>query len=98
VVRGSKACPVKAFQDWLIDASITSGPVFRPVPKGGVVSAKALSPHSVGLLVKRYAKLAGHGVRAGFATSVGTRASLLKVMDVSRHSAVDSLAVRAYGR
>jgi site-specific recombinase XerC len=35
IVRGAIACPVAAVQAWLASANITTGPVFRPIGKGG---------------------------------------------------------------
>lgn len=105
IVRGSKACPVEAVASWLEAAGIEEGPVFRSVTKGGKVSEKALTPHSVGLIVKHYAQRAGyngsdfggHSLRAGFATSaVVNGASLFRVMDVTRHKSTDTL--RGYVR
>jgi site-specific recombinase XerD len=105
VVRGAAACPVEAVRSWLERAGIAEGPVFRPVAKGGRVLSVALTPHSVGLIVKRYAALAGfsasyfsaHSLRAGFLTSAAMRgASIFKMMDVSRHKSGDTL--RGYVR
>jgi integrase len=73
----SHACPVKALTHWLDHAEIQSGPLFRIVNKGGDVGEAALSPQSVALIVKGYAKKAGldaanysgHSLRAGLITS-----------------------------
>lgn len=70
-------CPVRALRAWLDAAAITSGPLFRPVAKGGRVGAKRLSDRAVALVVKRAAEaagldprpFAGHSLRAGLATS-----------------------------
>src|SRR3977135_1415915 len=35
IVRGSVNCPVKAVKNWLQATSISEGPMFRPVTKGG---------------------------------------------------------------
>jgi hypothetical protein len=51
--RGSIACLVAAMKDWLAGASITEGPVFRPVGKGGRVVPSRLTPQR--LIVKAYA-------------------------------------------
>jgi integrase len=58
VPRGSKLRPVEALDDWLAAAGIADGPVFRPVAKGGRVLAEPLTPQSVALIVKRWAKAA----------------------------------------
>jgi site-specific recombinase XerD len=105
IVRGSCACPVETVRQWLERAKITAGPVFRPIAKGGRVTEFALTPHSVGIIVKTYAGRAGfdmrefgaHSLRAGFLTSAAMRgASIFKMMDVSRHKSVDTL--RSYVR
>jgi integrase len=102
IVRGHKACPVAAVETWLAFAQITQGPLSRPVSKGGQVLAGRLTPHSVGLIVKRHAEAAGfdpalfsgHSLRAGFLTSAAARgASLFKMMDVSRHRSADTLRI-----
>jgi hypothetical protein len=66
--------PVEALQAWLAAATITTGPIFRPVGKGDRVST---APFSAAEIVKRYATragldprtFAGHSLRAGFLTS-----------------------------
>ena len=37
VVRGRRACPVEAVNDWMASAGITTGPVFRRMGRGGRV-------------------------------------------------------------
>jgi site-specific recombinase XerD len=105
VVRGAKACPVGAVRAWLEAAGIAEGPLFRRMEKGGKVMADALSPHSIGAIVKAYAvragykaeDFAGHSLRAGFLTSAADRgASIFRMMDVSRHRSMDT--VRGYER
>jgi site-specific recombinase XerD len=64
-------------QTWLAAAEICTGPVFRPVLRGGHVQAVPLTPHSAGQIVKRYANCAGldpaayaaRSLRSGFLTS-----------------------------
>jgi integrase len=105
LVRGSVACPVEALKAWRAAASLTEGPLFRPVNKAGRVSAERLTDQSVALIVKAHAERAGldpklfsgHSLRAGFLTSAARRgASIFKMMDVSRHRSVDTL--RGYVR
>jgi site-specific recombinase XerD len=105
IVRGACACPVEAVQQWLERAKITAGPVFRPIAKGRRVMKVALTPHSIGVIVKAHAGYAGfnigefgaHSLRAGFLTSAAMRgASIFKMMEVSRHKSVDTL--RSYVR
>ena len=105
VVPGTVACPVKALKAWLSAAAITEGPLFRPVAKGGRILHARLTGKSVADIVKRYATqlgldpklFGGHSLRAGFLTSAAAKgASVLKMMDVSRHKSVDTL--RGYVR
>ena len=105
ISRGNKTCPVEAMREWMISARIDDGPIFRAINKAGAVSPNRLSDRSVAHIVKRYAEKAGldptlfsgHSLRAGFLTSAaGNGASILKMMDVSRHKSVDTL--RSYVR
>ena len=105
IVRGRKACPVDAVNNWLSSAEITTGPVFRRMGRGGRVFPDALTPFSIGQIVKRYVEAAGldpsefggHGLRAGFITSaVENGASVFRTMDVSLHRRVETL--RGYVR
>ncbi len=100
VPRGGRLRPVHAVEDWLEAAGITTGAVFRSIGKGGTLSGKRLSDRSVADIVKRWAAaakldptlFAGHSLRAGFVTSaLEAGADPLKVMDVTRHSQVQTL-------
>jgi integrase len=70
-------CPVRALQDWIETAGITTGPLFRPLNRHGQVLPGRLSDKGVARVVKRYAEAAGmdpsqyagHSLRAGLATS-----------------------------
>jgi integrase len=72
-----ETCAVSAIEKWLLEGSITEGPLFRPVRKGGSVATKRLTGHAVASIVKKYANRAGlpielfsgHSLRAGFVTS-----------------------------
>ena len=105
IARGDVACPAMALREWLEAAGIESGPIFRPIDKGGTVRTTRLTDRSVANIVKAYASRAGfdasvfsgHSLRAGFLTSAaGKGASIFKMMDVSRHKSVDTL--RGYVR
>ncbi|MGU3540005.1 site-specific integrase [Methylobacterium sp. A54F] len=100
IPAGSKLKPVQALDAWLRAAAITSGPVFRQVAKGGRVGLVALTDRSVAQIVKDRAAavgldadlFSGHSLRAGFVTSaLQAGADLLKVMQVTRHTQVDTL-------
>ena len=70
-------CPVRCVRAWLEAAAIGSGPVLRPVTKGGAIIERALSGRAVARILKRHAKAlgldpkvyAGHSLRAGLVTS-----------------------------
>jgi integrase len=71
-------CPANALRTWLDAATVTSGPLFRPVSKWGVVGDKGLDPASVNTILAHCAKAAGldyvpelssHSLRRGMATS-----------------------------
>jgi integrase len=75
--------------------------LFRSVRKGGTVKPQGLRGTDVARAVKRYAAMAGldpvefsgHSLRAGFVTSAAeTGASILKIMETTRHKSVDVLA------
>jgi integrase len=74
-------CPVRALARWLEIAAIAEGPIFRRVGRYGHVGGAALNDKSVALIVQRSAEragldpenLAGHSLRAGFATQAAAR-------------------------
>jgi site-specific recombinase XerD len=104
IPRGHKIRPVAAVQAWLEASQITDGYLLRSVWKGGRVMPRGLGGHDVSRRVKHYARaagftaeeiasLSGHSLRAGFATSAAeTGASILKIMETTRHKSVDVLA------
>jgi len=87
IVRGSQpestpqaecTCPVRALDQWLRQAGIENGPVFRKVNRGENVQKTVLNPASVAWILKRALGRAGvrdlhrygaHSLRAGFATT-----------------------------
>lgn len=68
--------PVTALTDYLDEANLTSGPIFRRGNRWGLTKAQ-LDGESVRLIVKRYAaragldpeRFGGHSLRAGFVTA-----------------------------
>jgi integrase len=103
IPRGLKIRPVEAVQSYLQAAQITDGCccLLRAVHRGGHVRSWGPRGHDVALIVKRYAlaagldpaEFSGHSLRAGFATSAAeTGASILKIMETTRHKSVDVLA------
>jgi integrase len=71
-------CPIRALEQWLRQANIRSGPVFRRVSRGENVQKAVLNPASVAWILQRALGRAGvrdlhrygaHSLRAGFATT-----------------------------
>lgn len=100
IPRGSKLKPVEALDEWLEAAAITTGPIFRPVNRGGRALPDRLTDQSVALVIKARAEAAkldpkifsGHSLRAGFVTSAfEAGADTLRVMSQTRHQSVETL-------
>lgn len=72
-----RICPVGSVGFWLEQSGIESGPLFRPISKGGVIGDEQLSDRAIADLIKHYAgkaglnpeKYSGHSLRSGLATS-----------------------------
>lgn len=70
-------CPVQALQEWLTDAGIIDGPIFRPVDRHGRTVQERLSTQAVSEVIKSRVVIlghdpkdySGHSLRAGLATS-----------------------------
>ncbi|MCA0431625.1 MAG: tyrosine-type recombinase/integrase [Proteobacteria bacterium] len=70
-------CPVRFLEDWLSITKITEGPIFRRVDWCGKISALAMKPEAVSIVVReRVAAVglypesySGHSLRAGLASS-----------------------------
>lgn len=75
--RSSGTCPVTAMRVWLEASGISLGPIFRPFNRHDQILEPRLTAHAVARVVKRSAvaagldpaKLSGHSLRSGFATS-----------------------------
>jgi integrase len=72
-----RLCPVSAYNDWIYNASLNDGPVFRKIHKSGEIGNSALHPDSIGKILGRIFTSAGiinasefstHSLRRGFAT------------------------------
>lgn len=88
-------CPVRALRAWLDATKLERGPIFRRVDRWGRVGTKALTGRAVALIVKKAAEragldaeeLAGHSLRAGFATTAARAgANLAEIGRVTRHA------------
>lgn len=83
-------CAVSALRQWLKDADIKSGPVFRPIPENRCLD-RAICDRTVCRIVQGRASKAaialegvsGHSLRAGFATSAAFAGA--SVHDIMRH-------------
>ena len=101
IPRGHHIRPVETVQTWLVAASISEGPVFRQITKGGRVEATALGDDGYVKAIKKRARAAGldpalfsgHSLRSGFLTSASEHgASTFKLQEVSRHKSLDVLS------
>jgi integrase len=93
-------CPILAYQEYLDAAGINSGPVFRRLNRNGQITTHKLTPQSVALIIKQYAKdagldwrsFSGHSLRAGFVTSAHlSGASEADIMQQTHHKSRDTL-------
>jgi integrase len=98
-------CPVRVLQSWLERASISAGPLFRPINRHGQLQPGRLFGIDVARIVKKLAsragldpkKYAGHSLRAGHATSAAIAgASERSIMNQTGHRSVQM--VRRYIR
>jgi integrase len=98
-------CPVTALREWLGEAGISAGPVFRKIDQWGNVGVNALHPGTVADIVKKRVSVlgldpslfSGHSLRAGLATSAAQAgASELTIMAQTRHAS--SAMVKRYIR
>ncbi len=100
-----ETCPVRAYQEWLSEARIGAGPIFREVDRHGRVQSKVLHKDSVGMIVKRAvgrigldtSAYAGHSLRSGLATQAYRNgANELAIMQQTGHRSLST--VRKYIR
>lgn len=109
IVRGlwqqedPRVCPVAAFDTWIAAAGIVEGAIFRGIDRFGRLGARALSPASVGNIVKERAAavglnpddLAGHSLRRGLATTADREGrTLSEIADHLAHA--DIRTTRGY--
>jgi site-specific recombinase XerD len=98
-------CPVRVLHEWLDQADISTGPLFRSINRHGKVQARRLGGIDVARVLKKLAKragldpakYAGHSLRAGHATSAAIAgASERSIMAQTGHRSVQM--VRRYIR
>ena len=95
IPNGTRFRVVDTLFNWLTQANIENGYLFRSINKAKKISNEGLCPKSVAYIIKKYAaqaglnvdNFAGHSLRAGFITSAAKAgASIHKMMEVSRHT------------
>jgi integrase len=100
-----ETCPVRTVQEWIAQAGISSGPLFRSVSRHGQVQPGGLAGIDVARVVKKLAeragldaaKYAGHSLRAGHATAAAIAgASERSIMNQTGHRS--AAMVRRYIR
>lgn len=93
--------PVIALKQWLVEANIEAGPVFRRIDQWGNIDRRALTPQSVNLILKNRISQAGldpvefsaHGLRSGYLTEASNRGiPLPEAMQQSLHKSVTQAA------
>ena len=71
-------CPVRSLKEWITEANIKDGPVFRPINRWGQIQSRSLSPGSINELLKEIGAacnfdfvidLSSHSLRRGLTTS-----------------------------
>lgn len=96
--------PVTALREWLEQAGISEGAVFRGIDRWSHLERKALTPQAVNLILKRRIAQAGldpegfsaHGLRSGYLTEAARRGiPLPEAMQQSQHRSI-SQASRYY--
>ena len=97
----TRHCPVAAFNAWLSESGIDTGPIFRPVDRHGHVQPERLSGDAVSEVIRERVTAAGidptgfsgHSLRAGFATSAAQAGvSTLKIRQQTGHASDAMLA------
>ena len=103
IPRGAHAatCPVRALRQWIEQAGLATGPIFRPVDRHGKLRRGRLHPNAVGAIVQRAlqragfeaGKYGGHSLRAGFATQAAKNgATAFDIMRQTGHRSVQTVS------
>lgn len=105
VPNGKKLMPVAALREYVSAANLSAGPLFVRIGKGDRVTGERLTPQTVALIVKKYARLAkldetafsGHSLRSGLVTeALSNGADVFAVADQGRWRKLET--VREYDR
>lgn len=92
-------CPVRSLKEWLTEADLANGPVFRRIDRHGNIYDR-LTAQSVRLIVQKYCKIIGlsfeafgaHSLRSGFCSSAAKAGkSEHQIMKQTRHKQSSSL-------
>lgn len=92
-------CPVRALKEWITDAELINGALFRKIDRHENIGPTHLSDYSIALIIKRNEHIkerkhlfSGHSLRAGFATSAAARGvPEYEIMRQTRHRNADTL-------
>jgi hypothetical protein len=93
--------PVEALKQWIEEAEIETGAIFRRIDQWGNIDRRALTPQSVNLILKARCKHAGldpelfsaHRLRSGYLTEAANRSiPLQEAMQQSLHKSVTQAA------
>lgn len=93
--------PVRALKEWIKQAGIQEGAVFRSIDQWGNLKQRPLTPQSVNAIVKNRIAKAGldpkafsaHGLRAGYLTEAARKGiPLPEAMQQSQHRSINQAA------
>jgi len=79
----SDVCPVSAVREWIDQAHLSQGPLFRSVLQGGRVHDGRLNPRSITLIVKRAVVAAGYDPVPFAAHSLCSGSAITQALDRS---------------
>lgn len=87
--------PLLVVRDWLSQAGITSGPVFRGMDRYGHVLSEPIAPETVRLILRQYAvrpNVSGHSLRVGYVSQAKMDGKdNFQIRIISRHSSDDMI-------
>jgi integrase len=98
--RTDELCATRALEQYLAAASITQGPLFRAIGRGGRLQECRLDAGSVRHILKARAggQFSPHSLRAGFITSAAKRGVAEHLIQrASRHKSVETLRGYIHG-
>lgn len=96
-----RICPVSCLSIWLETLDADTGPIFRPINKGGRIANSAISGKAVSEIIKHYVekidldpkRYSGHSLRAGLATSAAQHgASSMTIRKTTGHKSDSMLS------